>query len=276
VLADAPLNRIPVFVRAGALLPMQPVMDYVDEVPPDTLMLHVYPSAHGRREGFTLYEDDGLSRDYETGGYATTLFTQEVIYSATDTTLHVAIGGAEGGFTGFPETRTMLTFVHLTGKPPRWGRRDSLDLFPSPTESDLMAGGEGYFYDEDARLLLIKFEHAPRRSSNLEVGGWQPLGADPGGGTSQRIGLGRSRPNPFSVGTTIPYTLARAGPVTLEIFSPLGRKVATLVDDTMNPGDHLAAWNGRDLLGRRSAPGVYFCRLAAAGETETGKIVLIR
>ena len=276
VLAAAPLDRIPLFVRTGALLPIQPAMNYVDEMPLDTLSLHVYPPAGSRREAFTLYEDDGLSRDYETGGYATTLFTQEVLYSDTDTTLHLEIGGAEGGFTDIPETRTILTIVHLTGKPPGLVRRDSLALLPSPTEDVLMAGGEGYFYDEDARLLLIKFEHFSYRSSAIEVGGWQPVGTGGEDGGSRRIWLGRNRPNPFSGGTTIPYTIARVGQVTLEVFSPLGKKVATLVDDTVNPGEHSAVWNGRDLFGRRSAPGVYFCRLASAGGTETGKIVLIR
>jgi len=276
IMADAPLDRIPVFVRAGALLPMQPVMDYVDETPLDTLILHVYPPDDSRRETFRLYEDDGLSRDYETGEYATTLFAQEVLYGNTDTTLYLDIGGAEGGFSGIPEARTILTMVHLAGCPPGWVRRDSLTLLASPTESALMAGGEGYFYDEAAHLLLIKMEHAPHRASSLEVGGWRPVGNGRDDGGARQVELGLNRPNPFSTGTTIPYTIARAGPVTLEVFSPLGRKVATLVDDAGTPGRHSATWNGRDLIGRRSPPGVYFCRLASAGGTRTSKIVLIR
>jgi hypothetical protein len=276
VLADAPLERIPVFVRAGALIPMQPVMDYVDEVPPDTLIIHVYPTVSGRREAFTLYEDDGLSRDYEAAGYATTSLTQEVTYNAADTTLRVEIGGAEGGYAGIPESRAVLTVVHLADKPPRWVRRNSMPLPRSSSEADLMATGDAYFFDGEAGLLLIKFEHAPERSATIEVGGWVPLDNGQDNGIPGRAALGRSRPNPFSYGTTIPYTVAREGPISLDVFSPRGKKVATLVDDNVTPGEHRATWNGEDMLGRRSAPGVYFCRLAAAGMTQTEKVVLLR
>ncbi len=55
VVAQAPLERLPLFVRAGAVLPMYPLMQHVGERPVDRLTLHVYPG-----EGsFTLYEDEG-------------------------------------------------------------------------------------------------------------------------------------------------------------------------------------------------------------------------
>jgi hypothetical protein len=276
IVVDAPLERIPVFVRAGAVLPMQPVMDYVDATPPDTLIVHVYPGAGGLRETFTLYEDDGVSRDYEIGAYATTQLAQEQRYSAADTTLNVEIGGAEGNFAGLPESRTILGVVHLAMRPPRRVSRDSLELLPRATEKLLMAGGDGYFYDGEARLLIVKADAVTSQPLTLEIAGWRPIVADGGDGSFPRMGLGRSRPNPFSAGTTIPYTIARTGPVRLEIYSPLGTKVATLVNDTVSPGPHSTTWNGRDLLGRPSAPGVYFCRLASSGTTESGKLVLLR
>jgi hypothetical protein len=276
VLADAPLDRIPVFVRAGAMIPMQQVMNYVDESPLDTLFLHVYPSAGGYNESFALYEDDGVSREYETGGYATSEFTQEVVCGPADTTLHLTIGGARGGYSGIPEVRTVLTVVHLSGRPPAWVRRDSVGLLPSPTEEDLMGSGDGYFYDGGARRLLIKMEHDPMRSAVLEVGGWQPVGNACEDGPSRGMGLGRNRPNPFSASTRIPFTVAGGGRVTLEVFSPLGRKVATLIDDSVAPGEHSATWDGEDLFGRRSPSGVYFCRLNSHWGTETAKLVLLR
>ncbi|MBD1823741.1 glycoside hydrolase family 31 protein [Cyanobacteria bacterium FACHB-DQ100] len=70
ILAHAPLERMPMYVKAGAIIPMQPVMQYVDEHPIDQLRLRVYP---GEGE-FTLYEDDGRSFDYESGQFATTTY----------------------------------------------------------------------------------------------------------------------------------------------------------------------------------------------------------
>jgi len=57
ITADAPLERIPIFVRAGAILPLWPVMNYVGEKPVEELKLAIYPG-NGK---FTLYEDDGES-----------------------------------------------------------------------------------------------------------------------------------------------------------------------------------------------------------------------
>ncbi|MFT4741579.1 MAG: alpha-glucosidase, partial [Marivirga sp.] len=61
----APLNQIPLFVKAGTILPMQPKMQYTDEFIPKEIDLHVYASEHETTS--TLYEDDGQTKDYERG-----------------------------------------------------------------------------------------------------------------------------------------------------------------------------------------------------------------
>lgn len=70
ILAHAPLERMPLYVKAGAIIPMQPVMQYVDERPIDTLRLRIWT---GTGE-FTLYEDDGESFEYRSGAWATTTY----------------------------------------------------------------------------------------------------------------------------------------------------------------------------------------------------------
>ena len=69
--ADAPLETIPLFVRAGAILPMSPVMQFVDEIPDAPYEIRIYRGADGR---FALYEDAGDNYDYETGGFAIVRF----------------------------------------------------------------------------------------------------------------------------------------------------------------------------------------------------------
>ncbi len=61
------LDKLPVLVRAGAILPMYPEMLYDGEKPKDVLTLDLYP--HGASE-YTLYEDDGNSRRYQEGAYS--------------------------------------------------------------------------------------------------------------------------------------------------------------------------------------------------------------
>ncbi len=64
VLADAPTDTIPLFVRAGAILPMVDVQQYVVEQPTETVALHLWPGGRGELD---WYEDDGLTQAYEQG-----------------------------------------------------------------------------------------------------------------------------------------------------------------------------------------------------------------
>jgi alpha-glucosidase len=63
---ETPLERLPVFVKSGAVIPMQSLVQSLQEKPEETLDLHVY---NGEGE-FNFYEDDGLSYDFENGKYS--------------------------------------------------------------------------------------------------------------------------------------------------------------------------------------------------------------
>jgi alpha-glucosidase len=101
ILAHAPLERMPLYVRAGAIIPMQPVMQYVDEQPPNELRLRIYP---GTGE-YTLYEDDGHTFDYQSGAWATT--TYQVNH---DGQIQVAIASRQGNWAP-PPRRVIVEMV---------------------------------------------------------------------------------------------------------------------------------------------------------------------
>lgn len=73
-----PLNRIPVYVRAGAVIPLGPAMQYTAEKPVDPLSVYVFSFANeelgtaARTSEFALYEDDGISNAYKTGAFERT------------------------------------------------------------------------------------------------------------------------------------------------------------------------------------------------------------
>jgi len=73
ITADAPLERMPLYVRAGSVLPMGPVLQHSDEWPPEALSLHLYP---GNGQSW-LYEDDGHSLAYRAGELCLTRFEME-------------------------------------------------------------------------------------------------------------------------------------------------------------------------------------------------------
>jgi hypothetical protein len=81
----------------------------------------------------------------------------------------------------------------------------------------------------------------------------------------------RAYPNPFNAQTTINYSLAQAGSVTLSIYNIMGQKVATLLDEVQPAGEHKVVWDAKDVTS-----GVYFYRLTGASIDEARKMVLLR
>ncbi|MCF0160550.1 MAG: DUF5110 domain-containing protein, partial [Bacteroidaceae bacterium] len=93
---DAPYERIPVFVREGAIIPFGPAMEWSDEKPAELINLYVYTGADGE---FQLYEDEGTNYNYEKGAYSTI----DIAYDESDKTL--TIGQRKGEFDGMLKTR---------------------------------------------------------------------------------------------------------------------------------------------------------------------------
>ena len=65
--APAPYESMPIFVKAGSIIPVGPELQYTAERPADPITLYVYAGADG---AFTLYEDEGVNYNYEQGGFA--------------------------------------------------------------------------------------------------------------------------------------------------------------------------------------------------------------
>jgi hypothetical protein len=83
--------------------------------------------------------------------------------------------------------------------------------------------------------------------------------------------LSQNYPNPFNPSTTIEFALPHSSFVSLNVFTVLGEKVATLVADRLNAGTHAVHWNATGL-----PSGVYFYRLEAAVFTQTKRLILLR
>jgi alpha-D-xyloside xylohydrolase len=94
--APAPLARMPLFVRAGAIVPMGPVQQYVGEKAGAPITLVVFTGHDGR---FELYEDDGLSNGYERGAFS------RIPISWDQASGRLTIGARTGTFTGMAERR---------------------------------------------------------------------------------------------------------------------------------------------------------------------------
>jgi alpha-D-xyloside xylohydrolase len=107
VKADAPRERMPLFVRAGSIVPTGPAVQWTGEQPDGPIVLHVYTGANG---SFSLYEDDGLSPGYKKGKFARV----PVRWDEAAGTL--TIGAREGEYPGMPGKRAVSVRFHVPGK----------------------------------------------------------------------------------------------------------------------------------------------------------------
>ena len=94
--AEAPLETIPLFVRAGSIVPMGPDVQYSDEKPADPIEIRIYPGANG---DFVLYEDEGDSYRYEKGVYST------IAFHWNDAAQSLTLGERNGSFPGMLQSR---------------------------------------------------------------------------------------------------------------------------------------------------------------------------
>ena len=120
--ADAPYNRIPVFVKAGSIIPFGPEIQYTNEKPADPITLYVYTGANAT---FTLYEDEGSNYNYEKGDFSQIAIT----YNEGSHTL--TIGDRNGKFNGMIGDRT-FRIVTIT---PNAAKALNFDQKPNKTIS---------------------------------------------------------------------------------------------------------------------------------------------
>jgi alpha-D-xyloside xylohydrolase len=105
--ADAPLAKLPLYVRAGSIIPMGPTMEWSTEKAADPIEIRVYPGADG---DFTLYEDENDNYNYVKGQHATIKLHWD------DTAKTLTFGAREGSFPGMLEKHTFNVVVVGEGK----------------------------------------------------------------------------------------------------------------------------------------------------------------
>jgi alpha-D-xyloside xylohydrolase len=118
VQAAAPLERIPLYVRAGSILPLGPEEEYADEKPNGPIELRIYPGANG---SFTLYNDEGDNYNYEQDHFATT----SIAWSDADRT--VTLGARKGSYANMPAETTFHIVVARAGHGIGEGAADGVD-----------------------------------------------------------------------------------------------------------------------------------------------------
>ena len=108
IMADAPYERMPMYVPSGAILVYGPQIQYVDEIPATELSVSVYAGKDG---SFTLYEDDGVTYNYEKGSYS------EIPMTYKDASHKLIIGERKGSYDGMIQNRKINVTLYGNGEP---------------------------------------------------------------------------------------------------------------------------------------------------------------
>ena len=100
--APAPLDRIPLYIKAGSIIPMGPFVQYANESKAETLEIRIYSGTDG---SFNLYEDEGDNFDYQSGKFSVIPFKWD------DLSRILTVGERKGNFTGMLAERTLKIVV---------------------------------------------------------------------------------------------------------------------------------------------------------------------
>ncbi len=164
-LNDRTWTDIPVFIKRGAVIPTQEVLNYVDEKEVDTVYVDVFPDTS--LTSFTYYEDDGKSYQYESGDYFKQLITAQDQGGAG---YHVKIAGKEGSY--LADVSHYIVKLHQKGA--QQVKLDGVNLTEYASLADLEASGEdGWSKGRDiyGPVTYVKVAAGLAAASNIQAVG---------------------------------------------------------------------------------------------------------
>ncbi|MCG3156285.1 MAG: Oligosaccharide 4-alpha-D-glucosyltransferase [bacterium] len=149
IYVDAPVEKLPLFVRAGAVLPMGEVLQYVEEKPLTQIDLHVYP---GAERTSVLYEDDGRSFEYADGMMSLTSF--KVTTKAKNVTFSLA--GRQGKYA--PPARDYRIILHGQSNAPKLASLDAGKVAAADLSFEAGAGTVTVRLRDDGKAHTLRFD----------------------------------------------------------------------------------------------------------------------
>lgn len=166
----APLSTLPLFVRAGSIIPMLTPRQTTDERPWDTLIVHVYPpTAEGKTGAFTLYEDDGITTEYQSGRSAVTEFTVKRESGKGKNGLFVTIGPASGNFEGQMQKRIYRLFVHGIASLPKSVTVAGRGCRVVANDMEMLGRSDVVSFKKEKKLLTIQFVASSSEGAHVTI-----------------------------------------------------------------------------------------------------------
>ena len=171
---SAPVTLLPVFVKAGSIIPMQPEMQYVGEKPVDVLTLDVYPTMQDGSFDFVLYEDDGETDAYKDGVYTTTKYDCAVKAEEDKNTITLNVGARTGSYADIAPRSYLLQF-HKAAYTDLSVQYDGAAVTQYNSLEALNAAESGYYADAASEICYVKIQDTAKASTVTVSGSPAPV-----------------------------------------------------------------------------------------------------
>jgi alpha-glucosidase (family GH31 glycosyl hydrolase) len=150
---EAPLEKLPLFVRSGAIIPMYPSMLYDGEKPKDPVTFDIYPEGS---TSFEMYEDDGLTREYKNGAFAKTL----IEVNNTEKETSVTVNPAKGEYKDMPVSRKYVLQIHRQEAPKKvYLNGKKLKAYKNAEE--FASAEKGWYFAPDDKKGVVYIKTSP-------------------------------------------------------------------------------------------------------------------
>jgi len=269
--------------------------------PQDQTLLGTWLGTNGKNRGL-IVSGDNLAFDLATNGGGTFLtctlgasFVRDNWETAPQDTLLPTLSGAtgtliasepfplNGGCPGLNRFDAIAVSACVGSAGRAWVRYPNTLL--GSTERRVALAGT-----DSARAVLLGFSLASMNNTarrNLFL--WRtlvqeletpycttPTGVDPVAAAPPADRIEAPRPNPFNPSTSIQFTVGHSGPVRVAVYNVAGARIRLLVNRSLESGEHVVRWDGKDDHGRDVASAAYFIHMDTIEGTQSRKAVLLR
>ncbi len=270
---NAPIEWLPLFVKAGSFLPMVDTILTTENYNTDSLIVKYYPDHKTPESSFVLYDDDGKTP----GAFANEQYDILTFSgSLTLSDLWIQLNREGPGYSGMPETRKICFEIQRITSEPEEVRKNGVLLSQVSSMEEFHTMSEGVYWDSSEKTLYL-LVHMLGQSDEIQIHLIEIANTIEKPATSGLIDfrLKQPFPNPFSKSTTINIEIYQPGDYQVEIMNLTGQ-IMKRIDFTMHyGGTRQTKWNGSDMKGNMITSGIYYIKVSGSNSTQHTKVVFL-
>ncbi len=239
ITVDAPLDKMPIFVKAGSFIPMATPKLTTDNYIGDSLIIMYYPDIQNDTSSFTLFCDDGKTKgSWEKGEYQLLHFHGDVSPDQMSITLNT-----EGqGYAGMPDSRQLLFELKRVNNSPSKITLNGENIPGVNSEAEYQSLEKAAFWDSRLDILYIHFLYSGEASLLLVKDATLGI-ADNAAEGNTNFSLGQPVPQPFIQNVRIPVNISQPGAYQLQIFDLMGHLIYQQQTFFNQTGSHNFRWD---------------------------------